>query len=162
MVNHFVCDGGRTEIKAELCVVQLTFQGVDMDVLLVRNEAEGVGQGVDRVKVQRDALVGPLFRMDDGQIASMARRPLDGSRVRGVVEALTRFVEQQHTTANQAVRLFKVSVIRRPKHNRQEPLLCRGICACVDGLKCVDHPGSSRKTTRCSGSFCGVGQRRQV
>lgn len=67
-----------------------------------------------KAQVQRDRLVGPLFRMSDSQIADMARNLLDRSRERGTVEALTQFVQEQHTTANQAVRLFKVRVTRCP------------------------------------------------
>lgn len=39
----------------------------------------------------------------------MARQPLDRTRERGVAEAMTGYMRlQRHTTANQAVRLFKV------------------------------------------------------
>ncbi len=103
-----VCDGGIIETKPELSLLQLTSHNVDMDVLLVRNEAEGVGQGVDRAQLQRDKLVKPLLDMSDAWIAYLAKTTMDRSRERGVMEALTRFVQEHHTTANQAVRLFKV------------------------------------------------------
>lgn len=102
-----VCDGP-AKLRPELDMLKLVSQGVEMDVLLVRNVAEGARQGVDRAQVQRDLLVGPLFHMTDDEIAAMAQQTPDRAQERGVVEALTRFVREQHTTANQAVRLFKV------------------------------------------------------
>ncbi len=102
-----MCDDP-VKLRPDLDMVKLVSQGVEMDVLLLRNEAEGAGPGVDRAQVQRDKLVGPLFQMSEREIAEMARRPLDRARERGAAEALTRFVREQHTTANQAARLFKV------------------------------------------------------
>lgn len=103
-----VCDGGRIETKPELCLVQLTSRGVGMDVLLVHNEAVDMAPYTDRAQLQRDKLVKPLFNSGDSCIAYIAKSPVDRSRERGVMEALTKFVQEHHTTANQAVRLFKV------------------------------------------------------
>ncbi len=99
---------GTIKLRPELCMVQLTSRGVEMDVLLVRNELVSPGQGVDRARVQRDVLVGPLRGMSDQAVRAMAQKPVDRARERGVVEALTKYVARQHTTANQAVRVFKV------------------------------------------------------
>lgn len=105
-----VCDGGRIETKPELCLVQLTSRGVGMDVLLVHNEAVDMAPYTDRAQLQRDKLVKPLFNSGDSCIAYIAKSPVDRSRERGVMEALTKFVQEHHTTANQAVRLFKAWV----------------------------------------------------
>ncbi len=93
---------GPVKVRADLNMVQLTSGGVEMDVLLVRNEVISPGPYVDRARVQRNVLVGPLL---DGRTT---RARLDRARERGVAEAMTDYVARQHSIANQAVRLFKV------------------------------------------------------
>ncbi len=116
---------GPIQLRSDLAMVQLTSRGVDMDVLLIHNEAEGAGPGVDRARVQRRVLVGPLLRASNEEIREMAPGSVDRARERGVVEVLTGFVRGQHSTANQAVRLFKV----RGPCVRARGLCGRNMCA---------------------------------
>ncbi|GFR42301.1 hypothetical protein Agub_g3201, partial [Astrephomene gubernaculifera] len=97
------------QLKIEKNLLQFEADGVDMDVLLLHNLAKGQPAGVDKAQVHVAALVAPLLGMTDAQIAALAAAPPDGARERGVVESLTKFVGDQHTVANQAVRLFKVA-----------------------------------------------------
>lgn len=136
---------GPIKRRVDLVMVQLKSEGVEMDVLLVRNEAERAAQGVDRARAQRDKLVGPLLGMNKQEICEMARLPLDRSRERGVVEALTEFVEQQHGTANEAVRLFKV---RYNIHMGVRHARVRGTCR-QGGGACAWWPVAAG---RCAGS----------
>ncbi len=133
---------GPIKRRPELCMVQLTSKGVDMDVLLVRNEAQCAVQGVDRACEQRDMLVRPLFEMTKQEIREMERLPLDRARERGVAEAMSRYMRRQHTTANQAVRLFKVrhgrwAYGRRACEGHAGGLL--GCCLCVAGRRAGSH-----------------------
>ncbi|KAG2494106.1 hypothetical protein HYH03_007745 [Edaphochlamys debaryana] len=89
-------------------MVQLTWEGVHMDVPLVRNVA--TDEDTDKAARQVEVLVSPLFRMTDAEIAAMAAKPPDGMRERAVSEALTDFVKEQPKTANEATRLFKAWV----------------------------------------------------
>ncbi|GFR42314.1 hypothetical protein Agub_g3221 [Astrephomene gubernaculifera] len=98
------------QLKIEKNLLKFEADGVHMDVLLLHNLAKGQPAGVDKAQVHVAELVAPLLRMTDAKIAELAAAAPDGARERGVVESLTKFVGDQHTVANQAVRLFKAWV----------------------------------------------------